>query len=136
MLEAIAKVALKIFSYFDLAKVVLGIISTQLKPVVTDFIDGLMAAWQEVIDVLPEGEEKEDKKKQAHADVVMQTQKEFSQSPSYIPSWVIDIYIKSKLAVIRNRDKDASDKAREKGLMVNPESVDEYVENMRKLGLG
>jgi hypothetical protein len=52
-----------------------------------------------------------------------------------VPRWVIDIYIKAKKAFENNNDGDATDKARTKGIMVNPENVEDYNDVMRNLGL-
>ena len=135
MLDKLAELALKIFNYLDLSRAILGVLSTQLKPAVTTFIDAVMATWQVVLDAMDEGDEKEAKKVEAHNDVVAKTQAEFSESPSWIPEWVISVYIKARIGN-RDNDKAASDKAITKGLFVNPKNVDENVQNMKDLGIG
>ena len=135
MLDKLAELAVKIFNYLDLSRAILGVLSTQLKPAVTTFIDAVMATWQVVLDAMDEGDEKEAKKVEAHNDVVAKTQAEFSESPSWIPEWVISVYIKARIGN-RDNDKAASDKAITKGLFVNPKNVDENVQNMKDLGIG
>lgn len=135
MFDKVAELAMRIFSYLDLSKVILGLLTTQLKPAVTTFIDAVMETWQVVLDAMDEGEEKEAKKVEAHNDVVAQTQAEFSESPSWVPEWVISVYIKAKMGM-RDKDGTATDKATSKGMFVNPSSVDEYVDHMKDVGLG
>lgn len=130
MFEYLKMVVGKIFSYIDMARSIAFIISS-LNSTVTNFMDTLIDSWNQVLEQIEDPKELELEKQVAHLDVKTKTMKEFSASPSWIPEWMIDVYIKVKVASGKPVDKFI-DNAKAKGVFKQPETAEEYQELYNK----
>lgn len=120
----------KITGWLSAIEVIIAIIKLFYHDVVI-FIERAVAAWQDIIDAIPEDQPEliEATKDEAFLNVKAETIAEFSNSPSMVAGWLIDAIIKfcvGRLRIAAQTENERFDKMQK----AHPVSVEEIKDEL------